>query len=381
MFHEDFIFSRSANENCIVLWAIVGFSSANDPPRPDEAPTSHDPSQSTLSYFKPTTSSQAYMRLIEFSAPETEILTMRFSIFPGLPNSTAHHPILACGNSYSKIYFWDLSRLEEYSDYRSALPVQLTHPHPSQPQIEFTSTPTASSAIASFSSESPNQPYTHSQPKRPPFLHTTRARIPRSSSNSTSNSHSNSRSKRDHHKDASNPNPVTRILRDQSPSASSTTSTSNSSSHLSQPALPLSHNPQPQPYPAYPFPFTTHPTTISDIRTWDKKYLLGRPLQRLLPHKEEVVKGLNFLGRQTAWSRGGEWCVVVGSMRCVGVLGRWEEGGEEKEREKERGRGRGRGRGVSGLGLALGLRARREREMSELDMDVETEGEEEADSE
>ena len=48
------------------------------------------------------------------------------------------------------------------------------------------------------------------------------------------------------------------------------------------------------------------------------------------------MQDLDFLGRQIAWSPGGEWCVVVGSMNCVAVLQRWSVG---------KGKGRGRGRG------------------------------------
>jgi polycomb protein EED len=30
------------------------------------------------------------------------------------------------------------------------------------------------------------------------------------------------------------------------------------------------------------------------------------------------------VGRQVAWSRGGEWCVVVGSVGTMAVFERWE---------------------------------------------------------
>jgi polycomb protein EED len=38
---------------------------------------------------------------------------MRFSLFPGGPNM---NPVLAFCNMYSKVFFWDLSRLEFYHD-------------------------------------------------------------------------------------------------------------------------------------------------------------------------------------------------------------------------------------------------------------------------
>ena len=56
---------------------------------------------------------------------------------------------------------------------------------------------------------------------------------------------------------------------------------------------------------------------------WAKKYDVGDPLNNIAPHKEEVVKGLSFLGRQVAWSANGEWCVVVGSSGVVAVFQRW----------------------------------------------------------
>ena len=56
---------------------------------------------------------------------------------------------------------------------------------------------------------------------------------------------------------------------------------------------------------------------------WTKRYGIGRPQMELLPHKEEVVKNLSFVGRQVAWSVGGEWCVVVGSAGVISVLERW----------------------------------------------------------
>lgn len=56
---------------------------------------------------------------------------------------------------------------------------------------------------------------------------------------------------------------------------------------------------------------------------WDSKYNVGDSLRELKPHREEVVRGLEFVGRQVAWSVGGEWCVVVGSASVVAVFQRW----------------------------------------------------------
>ena len=47
------------------------------------------------------------------------------------------------------------------------------------------------------------------------------------------------------------------------------------------------------------------------------------PWKSLAPHKEEAVRGLEFTGRQVAFSTGGEWCVVVGSAGVLAVFERW----------------------------------------------------------
>lgn len=57
---------------------------------------------------------------------------------------------------------------------------------------------------------------------------------------------------------------------------------------------------------------------------WDSKYSMTDPSRELMAHHEEVVKGLEFVGRQVAWSRGGEWCVVAGSASFVAVFSRWD---------------------------------------------------------
>ncbi|EHK99925.1 hypothetical protein M7I_4180 [Glarea lozoyensis 74030] len=56
---------------------------------------------------------------------------------------------------------------------------------------------------------------------------------------------------------------------------------------------------------------------------WEMRYAMDDPLKDLAPHREEVVKGLDFCGRQAAWSPDGRWCVVVGSMGVWAVLQRW----------------------------------------------------------
>lgn len=47
------------------------------------------------------------------------------------------------------------------------------------------------------------------------------------------------------------------------------------------------------------------------------------PWRKLPSHKVAVVAGLEFTGRQLAFSTGGEWCVVVGSAGVLAVFERW----------------------------------------------------------
>ncbi|KAH6681139.1 WD40-repeat-containing domain protein [Plectosphaerella plurivora] len=61
------------------------------------------------------------------------------------------------------------------------------------------------------------------------------------------------------------------------------------------------------------------------LQSWDGKYNPGDPHTPLHAHKTEIIGISTFVGRQAAWSPGGEWCVVVGSINIVLVLGRWSK--------------------------------------------------------
>ncbi|KAI5466563.1 WD40-repeat-containing domain protein [Mariannaea sp. PMI_226] len=58
------------------------------------------------------------------------------------------------------------------------------------------------------------------------------------------------------------------------------------------------------------------------LQSWADKYSLDNPHKALHPHKIEPSTA-NFVGRQAAWSPGGEWCVVVGSDNQAMVFQRW----------------------------------------------------------
>ncbi|KAI9800844.1 MAG: hypothetical protein M1825_003627 [Sarcosagium campestre] len=115
MFYNDLILSKCAREGFIVLWRIIGFSSASPPPGPDAAPTTHE-QRETRSAF-----GAGYERLLQFACPATDPFYMRFGLFHG---AGLHH-VLAMGNVHSKIFFWDFAALvacAEGTDPRSLPP-------------------------------------------------------------------------------------------------------------------------------------------------------------------------------------------------------------------------------------------------------------------
>ena len=58
---------------------------------------------------------------------------------------------------------------------------------------------------------------------------------------------------------------------------------------------------------------------------WDELYGISHPHDHpIKPHKTVGVGGESqFVGRQVAWSPGGEWCVVVGSQNRALIFQRW----------------------------------------------------------
>lgn len=49
---------------------------------------------------------------------------------------------------------------------------------------------------------------------------------------------------------------------------------------------------------------------------------MSEPQTGIQPHRVESVSKLAFVGRQVAWSVGGEWCVVVGTENVVALFAR-----------------------------------------------------------
>ncbi|KAF8859079.1 WD40 repeat-like protein [Acephala macrosclerotiorum] len=296
--HGDLILSKAANEDSIALWSINAFDSSAPPPPPSTAPTTHDLTRDTRSAFVPSSSSSSnqatalYTRHLQFSIPESSILFMRFSIFPGLPpdpssssntpnantNSSfssqpsaispstniGANPVLAFCNTASKVFFWDLTRLENYHDTLSQFP----------------------------------NPETFSPPRKHPFLQPFQRRIRGGGA-------------------------LARLSR-RSPSA-----TESSSSHLTSSDIPdSSYRDESQEGKGKEKEKDNGKGKIDWDRSrsnWAAKYDMGDPLRDIGAHGTEVVKGLNFTGRQVAWSVDGRWCVVVGSSGVVACLQRWRD--------------------------------------------------------
>lgn len=106
-FHHDLIISRSAEEHKIVLWMITNFSSSRPSPSQTAAPATNV-FRETRSAFSQD-DEPGYQRLLQFDTPDSGPFYMRF----GLLRQPDLHPILAFGNCVSKVFLWDLYRLEE----------------------------------------------------------------------------------------------------------------------------------------------------------------------------------------------------------------------------------------------------------------------------
>jgi polycomb protein EED len=124
-FHHDLIISKDDKGRAITLWKIVGFSSSDTPAQPLKAVTVLDSTKDTRSAFLPHSSpddiSPQYIRLVEFVIEDCREFYMRFSLYTP-PLTSTRHPILAICDSKSKVFFWDLARLDSYHEYINSLP-------------------------------------------------------------------------------------------------------------------------------------------------------------------------------------------------------------------------------------------------------------------
>lgn len=127
-FYGDFIVSKAAEEFKIVLWTITGFNSKLPPPSDETAPKTSEHLETRSGFVRTIRRSEdgiqtieiaehfkeqpLYQRLIEFGAPHSQPFYMRFGLLKPTSLYPHVHPILACGNTRSQVYFWDLERLE-----------------------------------------------------------------------------------------------------------------------------------------------------------------------------------------------------------------------------------------------------------------------------
>ncbi|KAG9240075.1 WD40-repeat-containing domain protein [Calycina marina] len=261
-FHDDLIISKADREGSIVLWSITNFSSRNPPPPPLTAPTVRDLDNDTRSAFSTGLSpTEMYTRLLQFSIPETDVMFMRFGFFKG-------HGIP--GSPATAMY-------ENFGGGKGGPVLAMCNMNSRMSFWDFSRL----EEHAKYMDTVKDNPDT----KRPAFL------VPFKSRN----------------RGGKSSNPMGRLASESrvSPSASSERSSTFAES------------------------VEKGAKAAADVEKskdiWAKKYAMGNAQVNLLPHKEEMVKGLSFLGRQVAWSVGGEWCVVVGSLGVIGIFERWSE--------------------------------------------------------
>ncbi|KAI0482871.1 WD domain-containing protein [Xylariaceae sp. FL0804] len=71
------------------------------------------------------------------------------------------------------------------------------------------------------------------------------------------------------------------------------------------------------------------------LSTWEDKYDLTRVKEPVKAHTQSNITVKDFVGRQVAWSAGGDWCVVVGSKNLAIILSRWQKKSGVEDKEKK----------------------------------------------
>lgn len=274
-FYGDLILSKAAEENKIVLWMVTGFNPKAPTPSPDSAPgtgtfndtrsgfLSQEDRSEDLDRESPQQASESpkiplLTRLLEFQVPFSELFYMRFSL---LMPSFAHpdlHPVLAIGNTKTKIFFWDLMGLELGHDGGMT---------PSNTEDKF-KRPNGKSKkrTGDFLSRRPLEGYT------------------------------------------------TADLRSESPLASSSRRSSSvvSTTNTSSPALPPMQEPEFSTTRTSPALFDTPPEATHLLPRMNK-YRVSDPFTPVPAHYSHTPNvNYHLLARQTAWSPCGRWCVIAG---------------------------------------------------------------------
>lgn len=287
--------SKAAEEGKIVLWRITGFSSKLPPPGPDRAPKTGEFKDTRNGFmapsFRPSNGNDIstdqderhvqepqrppFERLLEFQVPDSNPFYMRFSLLTPSPSYPDLHPVLAFGNHNSKIFFFDLTRLELGHDGRTtSLQDSEGFLGPDDRRgtkkgvarrLNSTTSSTWPTHLTGHGGGSISSPGTGSP--APPSSPSSR----RSSSIVTGVS--------------SNPQDGGR--------ANSTAATSLSASGVA--AGPVEDR---------------------------VKYKIDNPFEPIKAHQTLTVRSIYFTARQAAWSACGRWCVVVGETGndALGVL-------------------------------------------------------------
>ncbi|KAH8719045.1 Polycomb protein esc [Beauveria bassiana] len=273
-FCGDCILSRACHDNVIVLWRIEGFSSEGPPPPQSDAPTAQavvptsldDQSRLTRSYFVPATTPECpsqYTRLLEFHTPNCgPQFFMRF----GLHHVPGQNPVLAFCNAGGNILFWDLHRLSVYHDVMLAL-------------------------------HDPGRDRTQPRAPLPTWL---KAIIPRQRADMFGRI-----------KGVKEKRAVTAPNSARQSSVSS--SRGGGGGGGGAPASVSSAGGAEE---------TTPEFSAETLESWASKYSMEDPHEPVKAHRTES-SAATFVGRQAAWSPGGEWCVVVGSSNTTLILQRW----------------------------------------------------------
>ncbi|KAL3428388.1 WD domain-containing protein [Phlyctema vagabunda] len=265
-FYHDLIISKAANEP-IVVWAILGFSSSHPIPPKASEPTTHDVQKFTRSSFTPSNS--------------TPIPATADAFSPTLPTHTQFTRLFQLQNPDGYIMFTRFSLFIPAEEQGHAVIAMCTH----NSKVMFWSLARIEEYAAYTASLSLD-----AQTPRPSFLVPHRSRPRQTKSKSKSNLNLLFRG--------------TAETREGSVTGSSTMSVAGET-ETSEKDKENEKDEQ------------------KSKELWDEKYHVGDYLFELKAHREEVVRGLEFVGRQCAWSTGGEWCVVVGSASVVAVFQRW----------------------------------------------------------
>lgn len=305
-FHNDLILSKADKSdfpsptNTIVLWCISGFSSHNTPPPPASAPTAHDQNRDTRSAFTPP-GTQPYTRLAQLAIPDSNLMFSRFGVFDGLEGKG---PVVAWCNEASKVFFWDLKRLEEYWEYISALQSAVEGGGMGETAAENIATEAAGA------------------PKRPPFLIHFKPRVRGGAARPTT-THTHSHRMRDASPSESDRSTPSNLAPVASAASAPTTggASINPDTNTSTTTNATTNGPSNGPSNASNAP----PYLQKSRETWGNRYGIEDMQRPLKAHREEGIRNFAFVGRRVAWSRGGEWCVVVGSLGVMAVFERWEK--------------------------------------------------------